>query len=165
MADVVRYRVDEAIRWIDAGADAMRREAAEVGREAKNSVGTDPDSVIRTIKKAASSARSYGKGAVADVALRRADAVEYVLGEEGFDVVKGRAIQTIRYDAIRTIEMKGDRALLVLESGTATIKPVAHLVTPGARVPIGWNRNGLDAPYATLLDEIAARAGISLTRV
>lgn len=165
MTDVVRYRVDEAIRWLDTGATEMRKDAAAAGRSAAHTVAPDLRSVGQSLKKAAASARDYGRGAVADMAHRRAESVEYVLDEERFDIVKGGSIHSIRYDALKTIELKGERARLTLESGDVTIKPVAHLVTSGARVPLGWSRNGLDAPYMTLIEEIAARAGITPVKV
>ena len=165
MAEIVRYRADEAIRWLDAGADGMRRDAAEGARAAKNAVAGDLGSVGRSIRKAAGSVRDFGRAAVADLSHRRADAIEYVLDEERFDIVRGGAIHSIRYDDVRTIELRGDRATLQMESGHATIKPIAHLVTAGAKVPLGWSRNGLDAPYFTLIEEIAARAGVTPHRV
>lgn len=165
MADVVRYRVDEAIRWLDTSAAEMKKEAAASGRSAAHTVAPDFRSVGQSLKKAAASARDYGRSAVTDMAHRRADSVEYVLDEERFDIVKGGSIHSIRYDALKTIEMKGERARLTLESGDVTIKPLAHLVTTGARVPLGWSRNGLDAPYMTLIEEIAARAGITPVKV
>ena len=165
MAEVVRYRVDEAIRWLDTGANQMRKDAAAAGKSAAQTVGPDFRAVGQSLKKAAASARDYGRGAVADMAHRRAEAVEYVLDEDHFDIVRGGAIQTIRYSDLKTIETKGERARLTMESGDVTIKPIAHLVTTGARIPLGWSRNGLDAPYPTLLEEIAARAGITPVKV
>ncbi len=165
MAEVVRYRVDEAIRWLDAGADGMRRDAAAGARAATNGMPTDLGSVGRSIRKAAGSVRDFGRAAAADLSHKRADAIEYVLDEDRFDIVRGGSIHSIRYDAVKTIELRGERATLHLESGQATIRPVAHLVTAGAKVPLGWSRNGLDAPYTTLVEEIAARAGVTPHRV
>lgn len=165
MAEVVRYRVDDAIRWLDAGATQMRKDAAASGHSAAKTVAPDFRSVGQSLKKAAASARDYGRGAMADMVHRRADSIEYVLDEDRFDIVKGGSIQTIRYADLQTIEMKGERARLTMESGDVTIKPVAHLVTSGARVPLGWSRNGLDAPYGTLVEELAARAGITPVKV
>ncbi|RYG43016.1 hypothetical protein EON79_17810 [bacterium] len=84
-----------------------------------------------------------------------------IVFSSAYRIVKGGAIQTIRYAELKTIEMRGERARLTFESGDVTIKPLAHLVTAGAKVPLGWSRNGLDAPYGTLIEEIAARAGIT----
>jgi hypothetical protein len=30
------------------------------------------------------------------------------------------------------------------------------------KVPIGWERNGLEAPYLLIVEEIAARAGVEV---
>ena len=164
MPEIVRYRVDPAVRWLEAGAQAMRSEAKAQGRDAAGSVGADAESVKRTFRKAAGSVRDFGRGAAAGIAHRRAESVEYVLDADRLDIVHGGAIETIPYSEMQAVELKGERATIRTKGKSAVIKPVAHLVTAGARVPLGWSRNGLDAPYLTLVEEIAARAGLAVLK-
>lgn len=162
---MVRYRADPALRWLEQGAERLREEAADSARAAADGASFQAESVRSTLKSAMRSAASFGKGVAAEAAHRRTSTVEYVLDAERFDVVRGGSIQSVAYTTIRSVEWHGERALLRLANGELTIRPLAHLVAPGSKVPLGWIRNGLDAPFATVVEEIAARAGLTPVRV
>ena len=67
-------------------------------------------------------------------------------------------IESIAYEAIKGVRIDGDRARLILEKGSVTIRPFAHIVAGRVKVPVGWVRNGMEVPYDLLIEEIAARA-------
>lgn len=155
--DAVRYRPGEAVRWLESGAQALRKNAVRKGkaivrREGHRSLGKD-------IKEAAGAIFDMGRSAFAELAHHQAMASEYVLGGEGFEVIKSGSSRTYRYAEVTGLEQKGDRLMLTFDQGSITIKPYAHIVSGRIRVPVGWVRNGMEVPYAILLDEIAARCG------
>mgnify|MGYP000185606359 CR=1 FL=1 len=157
IVDAIRYRPGEAVRWLESGAQAMRKSAARKGkgivrREGHRSLGKD-------IKEAAGAIYDMGRSAFAELAHHQAMASEYVLGEESFEVIRSGSSRTYRYADITGLEQKGDRLMLTLDQGSITIKPHAYIVAGRIRVPVGWVRNGIEVPYAILLDEIAARCG------
>lgn len=160
--EVVRYRPDEAIRWLQAEADRLRTDAKMNGKSATEPSSADFAGVSESVKNAAGAVINFGKSAYADFARIKANATEYALMEEHFDVVTGTSIKSIPYRTIKEIHLKGDKATLTLDKGTLVIKPFAHLVAGPVKVALGWQRNGLEAPYRLLIEEISARAKIDI---
>jgi hypothetical protein len=158
----VRYKPGEAIRWLKMGAEDIRKEAKERARSVVNQTGTEQRPFTHNLKTAAGALLDFGKSAYADAVHTQALGTEYVLDESHFDVVHGTTIKTIPYERVKGIEMRGDRAQLVLDKGTMNIKPVAHLVAGRVRVPVGWIRNGTEVPYELLVEELAARCGVEV---
>ena len=105
---------------------------------------------------------NLGKSAYAELAHIRSTSSEFVLLDDRMDVVSGSSIKSIPYASIKKIFLVKDKATLTLEKGTFTIKPFAHVVAGPLKVPIGWERNGLEAPYLLIVEEIAARAKIEV---
>jgi hypothetical protein len=157
--EVVRYRPGEAIRWLQTGAEYIRR-----GARAKGKSVIDPNGSTfgQNLKTAAGALVDYTKGAYADMMHKQAEAQEYVLLEKHFDIVRGSAIKTLDYDRVKKIEVKGDKATVTFDTGHLTIKPFAHIVSGKARVPVGWSRNGIEVPYELILEELAARCGVEI---
>lgn len=146
------------MRWLEIGAKDIRRSAARQGsslvrREGERSIGKD-------FMQAAGALVDMGKSALAEMAHKQAAANEYVLHDDSFDVVSSSRIKTVRYDEVVAMKIKNDKATLVLDQGSVNIKPHAHIVSGRVRVPVGWSRNGLEVPYETLLDELAARCDV-----
>ena len=154
----MRYRPGEALRWLQTGAENIRRAAGERGRSVIRQTGTDQKRTVENLKTAAGALVDLGKSAYAELLHKQAEALEYVLLDDRLDLVKGGRIESIRWEAIKGVRVDGDRSVLVLEKGQAVIKPFAHLVAGRVRVPVGWTRNGMEVPYELLLEEIAARA-------
>ncbi len=156
--ETVRYRPGEALRWLQTGADNIRKAANERGRSVIRQTGTDQRRPMENLKTAAGALVDLGKSAYAELLHKQAEALEYVLLADRLDLVKGGKIESIAWDAIKGVRVDGDRTLLILEKGQVTIKPFAHLVAGRVRVPVGWTRNGMEVPYELLVEEIAARA-------
>ena len=161
--ELVRYRAGEAIRWLQTGADNIRKGAQDRGKRAVSNSPVDVKGVGENIKNAAGALLEYGKGTYADVIHRQADASEYVLQEKHFDIVKSGSMKSVSYDRIKSIELKGDKATLTLDRGTVAIKPFAHIVAGRVKVPVGWSRNGMEVPFELLIEELAARASVEVT--
>lgn len=156
--ETVRYRPGDALRWLQTGADNIRKAAGDRGRSVIRQTGTDQKKFGENLKTAAGALVDYGRSAYAEVLHRQAEATEYVLLADRLDLVKGSKIESIPWESIKGVRLDGDRALLVLEKGQVTLKPFAHLVAGRVKVPVGWTRNGMEVPYELLIEEIAARA-------
>jgi hypothetical protein len=161
--ELVRYKPGEAIRWLETGAESIRKTAKERGIEAVR-----PDSsrgaaraAGKSIASAAGALVDLGKSAWADLLHRQAEASEYVLQDRHFDVVKPGSIKNVEYERVQKIELRGDRVVLLLDRGHVTIRPYAYIVAGKVRVPIGWSRNGMEVPYELLIDELSARCGVN----
>lgn len=113
--------------------------------------------ITETVKNAASAVFNMGRSAYAEMAHLRANASEFVLLEDRLDIVSGTSIKAIPYSSVKKITLKGDKAQLILEKGTYVIKPFAYVVAGPLKVPIGWERNGLETPYLLIIEELAAR--------
>jgi len=159
--ELVRYRPGEAIRWLQTGAENIRRGAQAKGKAAATAGAVDARAFGENLKNAAGAVLDYGKGAYADLMHKQAEASEYVLHDDYFDIVRGSNIKTITYEQVKSIEYEKDRATLNLDKGTQVlIKPFAHLVAGRARVPVGWSRNGIEVPFELLIEELAARCKV-----
>lgn len=159
----IRYRPGEAIRWIKTGAQAIRRSANERGKEVIT-LGAPQNfrDVGRTVATAAGAIADLGKSAWADLKHGELESTEYVLLEQGFDMVKGASIKSIPYDRVQKIQRKGDRLVLTLDKGALSIRPHAYLVAGPIKVPVGWSRNGMEVPYELFSEELAARCGVNI---
>lgn len=158
----VRYKPGEAIRWLQTGAQEIRQSARRHGksltrREGERSIGRD-------LRDMAGALTDLGKSALAELAHRQAEANEYVLHEGHVEIVSSGRIRSLTYADVRAIKLDADRASLVLEQGSVTIKPHAYIVSGRLKVPVGWTRNGIEVPYELLLDELSARCGRPIDR-
>lgn len=158
--ELVRYRPGEAIRWIQVGADNMRRQAKTRGKSVVGQTGTDQRNFGENVKTAAGAIFEYGKSAYADVLHRQAEASEYVLEDDHFDIVSGSSMRSVSYDRVKQVQVAPDRAKVILDKGNIMIKPVAFIVAGRVRVPIGWTRNGIEVPFELLLEELSARCNL-----
>jgi hypothetical protein len=155
----IRYKPGEAIRWLETGADANMKAARQKGRDmfipgtpASAKLGQGVGALI-----------DLGKGAWADMVHKQAEASEYVLQDDRFDVVAGNSIKTVPYAEIKKISIKGERATVTLNRGsTLVIKPYAYITAGRLRVPVGWQRNGMEVPYDLLIEELSARCGVEV---
>jgi hypothetical protein len=153
----VRYKPGEAIRWLQTEAGRLKSDAKASGRAAAESSSVDMHGITETVKNAASAVFNMGRSAYAEMAHLRANASEFVLLEDRLDIVSGSSIKAIPYSSVKKITLKGDKAQLILEKGTYVIKPFAYVVAGPLKVPIGWERNGLETPYLLIIEELAAR--------
>ena len=158
--ELVRYKPGDAIRWLKEGAVSIRKTAKRQGtslirREGERTIGKD-------LSEAAGALFGVGKSAVADLLHRQAQASEYVLGPEALEVVRPTGSKRIPYSDISQIKLTHDKATVVLGRGSLTITPYAHIVAGRIRVPVGWERNGVEVPYELLIEELAAHSGIEV---
>lgn len=161
----IRYRPGEALRWLEQGADQARTSARAKGKKLTES---DPlDGALKRVGKglqnAAGAVVDLGKGAVADLLLAKADASEFVMLERQLDIVHGKTIRSIAYADITAIRKKGDRYSVATSTAAFTVRPYAYIVAGRIRVPIGWERNGLEVGFELFAEELAGRAGVSIT--
>jgi hypothetical protein len=156
----VRYKPGEAIRWMELGAQDLKKNAKRKGkslvrREGERNIGRD-------VREAAGVLVDMGKGALADLIHRQAEASEYAFHEDMFEVISPGRLRSVKYDLVKAIKLHGDKATVVLEQGSVTIKPHAYILSGRLKVPVGWARNGLEVPYEVLLDELAARCDVEI---
>ena len=155
----IRYKPGEAIRWLETGADANMKSARQKGRD----MFTPGTPASAKLGQGVGALIDLGKGAWADMVHKQAEASEYVLQDDRFDVVSGNSIKTVPYAEIKKIAIKGERATVTLDRGSVlTIKPYAHITAGRLRVPVGWQRNGMEVPYDLLIEELSARCGIEV---
>lgn len=119
--------------------------------------------VKKDIANVAGAMFDAGKGALAEILHRQAQATEYLLHEDRLEVSRPGHTQSVLYSTVHSIARKGDEIIVAYESGTLTIKPHAHIVSGRIRVPIGWSRNGIEVAYGVLADELAARCKVNIT--
>ena len=160
--EIVRYRPGEAIRWLRTSGEKIRQDAQTRTRSAVQQRVSSERPVMENLRNLSGAVFNVGKGAYAQMVHHLAEGNEYVLQEKHLDIVRGNSIKTLPYDRICGISLKGDRAILRLDQGSITVRPVAHVVAGNVIVPVGWNRNGLEVPYELLLEELSARAGVHL---
>jgi hypothetical protein len=160
--EIVRYKPGEAVRWLQTEADRLRADAKASGKAATEPSSVDFAGFAELIKNAAGAVLNLGKSAYADFAHLRANATEYAFLDDRMDVVTGTTIKAISYSSVKQISLRGDKAVLTLDKGNLTIKPFAHIVAGPVKVPIGWQRNGLEAPYHLIIEELAARCGVEV---
>lgn len=102
-----------------------------------------------------------GKSAIASLASKQLESLEYVLTEDRLLV----GTKEIPFAAIRSVEMSGGSEFVVrAASKSVSITPYAWLEVAGHRVPLGWLRDGMEVPFELLAEEIAARAGVEIRR-
>jgi len=161
--EIIRYRPPEVLHWLELGARDLKQDAVRHGRSVVRREGER--TIQKDVVQAAQALYDLGKGTFADVMHRSVQATEYTLLEDQVEIREPARTRSILYSKIKRIEWRsGDRATVVLDQGSVTIKPIAHLVAGAIKVPVGWNRNGMDVPYDLLIDELAARSGVEIER-
>jgi len=158
--ELVRYKPGEAIRWLELGAQDLKKTAKRKGkslvrREGERNLGKDVRDVAGVLV-------GMGKGALADLLHRQAEASEYVLHDDLFEIVSPGRVRSIKYSVVKSIKLHGDKATVVLDQGSVTIKPHAYILSGRLKVPVGWARNGMEVPYEVLLDELSARCDVDI---
>lgn len=155
------YRPAEAMVWFQIESKRSNVRAKAKSRQAAHAMGQQP---VEGLKSVADAALSFGSSAWQDLKSKSENQTRYELHESGFEVFGlGRRVK-IDYREIIAIQiMDGDKYRLVHRQGRLIIKPPAHLVSGKLRVPVGWQRNGSEVPYNVLIDELAARSGVSVS--
>lgn len=158
--DVVRYKPGEAIRWLEVGAEDLRKLARSRSRRVVASVGRRDFST--DLKDAAGALFGFGKSAWADILHKQAEASEFALYDDKFEVIRPSTKRTVRYSDVVAMKLKNDKLSVQLRSGSISIRPHAYVVSGRIKVPIGWTRNEIEVPYETLLNELSARCGVNI---
>lgn len=160
MSELIHYHPGEAIRWLDMGSDSLRDEAIRktkdvMGRRGDRTLGKDVTGLLSAVL-------SYGKGAMADLAHRQAQAGDYLLDNLGFESRNGRMLRRVNYADVKAIRRQGDRVKFILAQGSLEIKPYAYIVAGRTKVPVGWARNDMEVPYELLIEELAAHCQLEV---
>jgi hypothetical protein len=140
----------------------MRKTASSRSKDLVRQTGADQKGFGENVKTAAGALYDYGKSAYADVVRKHAESSEFVLQEHHFDIVHNGSIKTIPYLRVKQVVLSGERARLMLDKGSVSIKPVAFVVAGRLKVPVGWARNGIEVPFDLLIEELAARCGLEV---
>jgi hypothetical protein len=148
--ETVVYRPVEIQGWLKLGSESLKK--APVQRT------TD---LRKTVTGAVGKALDFGKSALADVGGLAIDRIEYRLHDDRIEVVGVGPTKSVPYEQIRRIEVRGGGYRVEAGSHSFSIKPYAHLLVHGIKVPLGWKRNRMDVAFHLLADEIAARAKVS----
>jgi hypothetical protein len=161
--DAVRYRPGEALRWLSTGADAQRKSARKKGKTILSEpVEVSFESLRSTVSTAAGALFELGQGAYTELVRTQADAHEFVLGESDFSISRQSGPRIYRYADVTKIEWERDRATLTVGQTRVVIKPYAYITAGRVRVPIGWDRNGMEVPFELLIEELAARCKVEI---
>ncbi|MBS1716168.1 MAG: hypothetical protein JSS72_00370 [Armatimonadetes bacterium] len=155
-----RYKPGEAVRWLQEGAEGAKKSLREKGRSI-----TQPDihhTFSQNVRAVAGALLDMGKGAMAEIAHRQAMAREYSLGETAMEVIQPGSAKVVPYDTIRRLEQRGDRTTVITTTSRFVIRPYAYIVAGRLKVPIGWERNGMEVPYELIIEELSARCGLDL---
>ncbi|MER3413677.1 MAG: hypothetical protein C4327_11885 [Meiothermus sp.] len=150
---VARYRPADAIRWIEIGT----RRTAKPGDLPFEPPGGARDAILDALQKAL----DFGRTKMAEFHGQAIRAKEYLLYEDRFEVVASSGTRSVLYADVESLELKrGGSFLFRLRQGRIAVRPYAWLLVLGTRIPLGWERNGVDVPFETLSEEIALRAKV-----
>lgn len=153
----IYYKPADALHWLEPGNRTTRDGAR------KKSKSKEERTLTGTLRQGFSAAMEFGNEALTDFRHRRMDEILYLLNEDSFEAISLSTHKKVGFDKVRGIfAEEKDRFRVEYDGGTLTIKPLAHLVSGRVRVPIGWNRNGIEVPYTLLPEEIAARCGVEI---
>lgn len=163
MSELIRYKAGDAIRWLDLGSGSLKDSAKRhtrdvVERRGERGIGKDIGGIF-------GAAMDYGKGAVADMMHRQAEASEYILDGHSFEIHSGRSVKKVLYSDVKSIRRSSDKVKFILSQGSLEIKPYAHIVAGRVRVPVGWSRNGIEVPFDLITEELAARCHVEVEEV
>jgi hypothetical protein len=161
--DEVIYTPSQCIRWLEMGAGGLKETAKGEARKAKE--GFQERNIGDAVRKSVSAALQAARGYLAELAGKKGEATEYRLYEERVELVSLLKTTTLEYADVRSIaKSEGTRYRYVLATshGDQVISPVAWITAGSARVPIGWERNGIEVPYMVLVEELAARCAVRL---
>jgi len=157
----VYYKPADVLHWFGEDAKSAKSEAKRKGKDLVKA--TTEAGIVSGLKQAAATAASFGRGAIGELVQRQAGETGYTLFDAGFEVADMVKTKKVDYSAVRQILSKpNDRFQILYDGGSVTIRPVAHLVAGRLRVPVGWVRNGMEVPYAMLIEEISARSGVEI---
>lgn len=154
----VTYRPAEVLHWLEIGSKEAKQKARSMGQSMLSGSG-----FVQGLKDAAGAASEFGRGAITDLVQRKAEETSYIFSDESMEWIGLTSRKSMAFKEITEIRAKPhDRFEVVYKSGSLTIKPIAHLLSGRLRVPVGWMRNGMEVPYALLIEELAARAGVEI---
>ena len=155
---IVTYRPAEVLHWFGVGSNEAKSRAKQKGQAAFHR-----NDLVKSIKDVAGAASEFGKGTLTDLMQRKAEDTAFQMSDDALEVLTTATRKRIMYSEVTELHAKqNDRFELVHKGGTLTIKPIAHLLAGRLRVPVGWLRNGMEVPYALLIEELAARCGVEI---
>lgn len=160
---MVRYRPAASLTWLSDSAEAGFKKAEKLSKQALNlKLGADGTSAKARFVSAGAALFEAAKSAYTEVAKSKMEAHEYALSDDTLFVHFGGKSEEIPFEKISHVEMDGLKAKFFHAKGQLIVQPYAYVVSGAAKAPIGWNRDGHEVPYELLIEEIAARAGLTL---
>ena len=159
MAEVVIYKPADILRWLKLGSEGLRKDSKLPVIAGEHNA--------QTIKKAVGSivgkALDFGKGAVAAAGGWAIDKLEYRMDASRIEIAGTGLPKAVQYADVQAVRAVKRSFQVDAGSASFTIKPYAWLVVSGIKVPLGWERNGMEVPFRLLAEELAARAKVKLT--
>ena len=149
MAETVVYKPIDIQVWLKLGSQSLKQAPVQRSSDLR-----------KVVTGAVGKAFDFGKSALADVGGMAIDRIEYRLHDDRIEIVGVGVTKNVPYENIRRIEVHGKGFRVEAGSLSFAIKPYAHLLVSGVKVPLGWKRNKLDVGFHLLADEIAARAKV-----
>ncbi len=147
MTKPVVYRAVDISRWLTLGAATVRKlSAVEQAHDIKSALHGAFGAVL-----------GQGKGAIADALRLKIATMEYRLYEDRFERSHGVPRSVLYSEIVRIEPARGCDFLIQTRSGSFQIKPYAWIAVSGARVPLGWLRDGMEVPFELLIEEIELR--------
>lgn len=158
----MRYRPSEALNWLKGGFEENLKYASRLGKAAIRE-DKSGDTKLRTrVKSAGKALLSLGLGAYREIASVRSNTYEFVVSDENFSAILPNRSVSVQYSSVQRITATDDGFLVHFGQSSLLIKPYAYVVAGLARAPIGWERDGHEVPFETLVEELSARSGIEI---
>lgn len=161
--NAIRYRTGKAIRWLETGAQQGKKQAEK--EVSKIKPAANPKAVGENLKAAGKAVFDFGKSAWTERILDAAQGSDYILLDNALEIQTGNTAKSYFYSDITHIEKRSDRYTILAGNQTFTIKPSAYIVAGRLKVPIGWERNGVEVPFEIIIEELAARCSVHIVEL
>lgn len=158
----IRYRAGKAIRWLQTSAAQERKNARKGSQLVTPQSAKDVGANLKVVAEAIA---GFGKSAWTEHLHSAANEQEYLLLEDALEIHSAGPTKNILYKDIEKAEQRGDKVVFYYEKGSVTVKPVAYIVAGRIKAPVGWERNGVEVPFETFIEELCARCGIGVVEL
>ncbi|MBA3725510.1 MAG: hypothetical protein H0W86_03430 [Armatimonadetes bacterium] len=149
------YKPADILRWLKIGSQSLRSVDLKP-------VKRDEISLKGVVGAALGKALDIGKATVASAGGWAIDRLEYRFHEDRLEMLGAGLPKSILYSEIRSVTSSKRTFQVVYEGGKLTLRPYAWLLVSGVKVPLGWERNGMEVSFELLAEELAARAKLEV---
>jgi hypothetical protein len=153
----VTYSPPEALKWIQFKSDASKEGASRRLVRSGKTVRQDWKSSVTDV---AGAVGAYASTAASSLTHAAKNVARYDLDDTMLTAKTMGKTTKISFEDIQEILLDGDEATIIHSKGNLKIKPIGYVSSGIVKAPLGWRRNGTEVPFATLIEEIAGRAGL-----